>query len=666
MRRPRPASGRWIGAIAALVILSGCGGEDGGDRAFAVRSPDGRLVLEVAADEGAGGWRWRVLRDGGEVLGWAELGLETDVGTFVEDLRVVSARRRIVDEHYRMRVGKRSDRHARGEELELGMREPGGAELTLVLRAHDDGVAFRYRLEGSGEVVVERERTRFAPPREAQAYMAPFDLLGLLLKAAYEIPPRPVAVGASTDASGWAFPALFELADGEAWVLLTEAELDGDYCAGRLGPAPADGVYDLVFPRPSEGRGIGEVTPRSERPFATPWRVAIVGDLATVVESTLVEDLSAPARTDDAAWVRPGTVAWSWYSQDTGDLELQRRYLDFAVEAGLEHLLIDARWDRWPDAEREVPRFVAEAADRGIGVHLWYNSGGRHNLVATETPRDRMDDPSTRRAEMDVLATWGVAGIKVDFFDSDKQDRIQQYLGILQDALDRRLLVNLHGATLPRGWQRTFPNLMTTEAVRGSEAYRFVWPGPFGRDDVLYAFTRNVVGSMDYTPTVFEDALRVVGSTYAHELALPVVFESGLTHLADRGDGEPGTGYRAVFDAFPFVRDFLADLPSAWDETLLLAGHPRSHVVLARRAGEEWYVGAISGDGSVTERVELPFLDPALAYESERIGRGGGPAELVRVLERRARDDVLEIVLAPDDGVVWRLRPAAPVAPAGR
>jgi hypothetical protein len=273
-----------------------------------------------------------------------------------------------------------------------------------------------------------------------------------------------------------------------------------------------------------------------------------------------------------------------------------------------------------------------------------------------------MLDRGVRRAEMERIAAWGIAGIKVDFFDSDKQDRIQQYLDILRDAADFELLVNFHGATLPRGWQRTYPHLMTHEAVNGVEYYM----GPTGPDaanHVHYVFIRNVVGSMDYTPVAFESALAKQELTYAHSLALSVLFESGLQHFAGRADGASDSGYAAVFADSPFVEEFLSDVPVAWDDTRLLSGHPDTHAVLARRSGATWYVAGIraawpdGGGGDADLAIALDFLSGDGPHDVRCITVGDTPDALALEEQTLGPDDELTMALVPDDGFACTLRP---------
>ena len=630
------------------------------DGPWMLSSPDGRVVVELTDAPGSPvgtTLRYRVLRDGDELLRWSPLGISTDRAAWVTDLCVTGAVQRTVSESYQMTVGKQLSVSFEGDEHSFTVRNRGGDELELLFGVHDDGVAFRYRIVGDGEATVTGEESGFAVPLAARGWMMPYDIMGLMA-GSYEVLPRLVTAGDTVaNSQGWAFPALFEVGDGENWLLLTEADLDGSYCGVRLHEEPVDAVYRVRFPSEQEGRGVGEVLPRAALPLTTPWRVAIVGDLSTVVESTLVTDLSRPALLDDTAWILPGRVAWSWFSQGTGDPALQRAYIVFAARMGWEYVLVDAGWDEWPQAEEQVRQLVQLAGESDVSILLWYNSGGEHSFNQNATPMDRMLDAEVRRAEMERLREWGVAGIKVDFFDSDKQDRIQQYIAILEDAADAQLLVNFHGATLPRGWQRTYPHLMSHEAVHGAENYKWNLGPPDAWHHVFYVFARNVVGSMDYTPVVFSAAYEGQELTYAHSLALSVLFESGLQHFADRADGNVEEGYGAVFAAYPFVEDFMREVPVAWDETLLLEGAPDTYVALARRRGDSWWLAAINGlEQPATASPSLSFLGEG-SYRMSCILRGETATELAEQVLTVEAGQSLELVMAVKDGVVCVLRP---------
>jgi hypothetical protein len=623
-----------------------------------VASPSGDLRITVSAGAD-GSLTYAVTRSGRIEIESSPLGLVSTT----HDLNTVTMRSapvRAVDEPYTMLTGKRRERRAIGNEARVPLSDANGARAELIVRAHEDGVAFRYQLLGEGMSQVTSETTGFTIPSGARLLSRAYDggdLLFAPTAGAYEEPPAMFALGEPTSSTGFAFPALFEVEEGARYVMVTEADLDQSYCGTRLDEMPEGGLYRIRFPDPREGKGYGQVLPEAQLPFVTPWRVLVIGALSTVVESTLVDDLSQPSSVDDPSWIEPGRAAWSWFSQGTGDPDLQSEYIDFAAEYGWDYVLIDAKWDQWDDASQQVQDLVAQADAVGVKLLLWYNSGGPHTVAPLETPLNRMLEP-VRRDEMAKISGWGIAGIKVDFFNSDKQDRIDQYIGILEDAKDFRLLVNFHGATIPRGWQRTYPHLMSHEAVNGAEQYKFAGVGgaPTAIMNVRDVLLRNVLGSMDYTPVVFESALARVGLPYAHSLALAVLFESGIQHFADRADSDTEAGYRAVFGAYPYVGDFLSSVPVAWDETRLVAADIDGHAFLARRSGNDWYLAGIHAlESSAEYTLTLDFLS-AGAYELALIEQGESDDSFNRSTRTVQAGDGLTVELPARGGFVATLR----------
>jgi hypothetical protein len=642
-------------------------------RSWQIESPDQRTVLSVVlrqpsaeagapstptdVDAGAAAEAlfYRVERDGLVYLDWSPLGVVYEDESFVEGLEPRSSSERPVQESYEALFGKRRLRSVNAAELVVRVANTGGAMIDIVFRAHDDGISYRYVRPGSGPARIVDERSGFTLPANAPGVIQPHAKASTYTPA-YERAYRQVVAGeaAPADADGWSFPALFEVSAGHH-ALISEAALDATFAGSRLHGKAVGSTYTVRLPSADEGAGIGEVAPTSELPWATPWRLVMLGETATVVESTLVEDLSPPPSADGdfASWVKPGRGAWSWWSQDTGSPELQREYIDSAAEFGWEYALVDANWDRWPDAAAEIAALSEYARTKNVRLWLWYNSGGPHNEV-TEGPRDRMHDRATRQAELAWLVSLGIAGIKVDFFHSDKQDRIRQYLEILEDAALHRLLVNFHGCTLPRGWQRTYPNLVTMEGVLGAESYRWNRE-PSASQNVLYAYLRNVVGSMDYTPITFEAALRRANIAYVHELALSVVYESGVQFFADRADSDPAYGFRAVFAAEPAVASFLGAVPAAWDDTRFIAGAPPDLVILARQHGADWYLAGITGDAyaASTEKVALGFLGEG-DYAAILFEQGDEPSTFAVSTRDLASGDTLDVTLASRSGFVAR------------
>jgi alpha-glucosidase len=399
---------------------------------------------------------------------------------------------------------------------------------------------------------------------------------------------------------------------------LHQAALDASYCATKLSNAADSNKYKLTFPNPRDGRGLGEATPTITLPWKSPWRVAIMGTLADVVESTLVDDVSPPSVVKNTNWIKPGIASWNYWSSNHGtkDYKIVTAFADLAADMNWPYTLLDWEWDSMTNGGN-LEDALKYIHSKGVKPLMWYNSGGPHTYVSS-TPRDRMLTHENRVEEFTKLKKLGVAGVKVDFFESEKQDMIKYYLDILEDAAQFEMMVYFHGCIVPRGWARTYPNLMTYEAVRGAEWYNntpdFTMPAP--EHNATLPFTRNVVGSMDYTPVTFTNSQFPHITSYGHELALSVLFESGIQHMADRPEG-----YYELPDA---AKTFLKNVPNAWDDTKLVDGYPGQDVIIARRKGTSWYIGGINADGRREKRktVKFDFLPEGAKYKLTLIADG--------------------------------------------
>ena len=332
-----------------------------------------------------------------------------------------------------------------------------------------------------------------------------------------------------------------------------------------------------------------------------PWRFILVGQtLNSIAESSIVSHLSEPSKIEDISWIKPGRASWEWWSsKGSRTVKNLNHFVDLAAEMGWEYSLVDAGWEKMPDGT--IEEVVAHAAAKNVGLLFWYNSGGRRDSTARNEDFILFNDDK-REQEMARIAAMGVKGIKVDFFATDKQMAIELYLKILRDAAKHSLLVNFHGCTLPRGWSRTYPNLLAMEAVRGAECYRFSagYPEITASYNTIAAVTRALVGPTDYTPATFSNQKYSRKTTSAHELALTLVYETGLLHLADTPES-----YRALPAE---VIDFLKNVPVTWEESRVLAAIPGELFVVVRRNGEKWYVAGINGKKEPQEvQIELPF-----------------------------------------------------------
>ena len=463
---------------------------------------------------------------------------------------------------YQMLTGKRQHCQNEANEYQVGK---------AVLRIYNDGIALRdadvaYRIpEGT--------------PRWMQQWCDSYE--GFFpFATTYKVEPIPSYSGISKSAEGWnnrwGYPALIEPQKG-VFTLITEANIEKGQSASCL---YNDGEWFRVTP--AEG-----ITGKTSD--HTPWRVVIIGTLKDVVESTLVTDVSKPCRIADTSWIHPGVVSWVYwaYNHGSNDYDIIKKYVDMAATLHLPYVLIDAEWDEMK-APYTIEDAVNYARSKSVKPLIWYNSSVGW-VDGAPTPKFRLNKSEDREKEFAWCEKMGVAGVKIDFFSGDNQKNMDYCIDLLESAAGHHLLVNFHGATIPLGWHSTYPNLMSTEGVYGAEWYNNVptFTDKAACHNATLPFTRNVIGPMDYTPCTFSDSQHPHITTNAHELALTVLFESGLQHLADKPES-----YFAQPDQ---VQQFLSELPSVWDETFLIDGYPGRFVILARRSGHRWYVAGING-----------------------------------------------------------------------
>ncbi|WP_158846006.1 glycoside hydrolase family 97 catalytic domain-containing protein [Saccharothrix deserti] len=569
------------------------------------------VAAQVTLDPATGGLTFGVSRHGRVVLAPSPIGLHTTDADLTEDLRAVGRTDRLVTERYSMTTGKRLNRHARMTETTLGFQGTGGARLDLVVRVAPDGVAYRYVVPGP--VTVTGEASSFKLPAGIES--APDVPAWLLPYNAWYEANRVRTTADGTADGDFGHPSLFQV--GDDYALLTESDVDGRYPGSRLRHAAGSTDYRVV---------LADERITSADGLRTPWRTAIVGDLATVSQSTLVDDLASPARFTDTSWVRPGKVAWSWLSEHSspGNFERQKQYVDFAARNGWQYVLVDEGWqDAW------VPELIRYARAKGVEVLLWFRWSD-------------LDTPAERDSVLPEVARWGARGVKLDFMESDSQARYQWYDAVLAKTAELRLMVNFHGSTIPHGLARTWPHVMTMEAVRGAENF------PPAANNPVQFFTRNVVGSMDYTPVSLEVGTKE--ASVAHEVALPVLYESGWTHFADKPE---------AYERFPEALRYLNQVPTVWDETRLLDGAPSDHAVVARRSGNRWFVGAVAAGDPRTLRASLGFLG-AGRWLVEVVRDGEGRSDVRRESRIVRSSAALEVEVPRNGGFAAVICPYLP------
>jgi alpha-glucosidase len=606
-------------------------------------SPSKRLQVTFRLTEN-GEPRYSVALDRVTVLRESRLGLVRDDADFSRELRLAAARpMETVRDEYDLATSKRRHNQYVANRRVFVLQTPQGAVLETEFQVSDGGIAFRYVFPQTSTAVhqIRAEASSFNFPVDTKAWLQPISVAKTGWESSnpsyeeYYDKEIPVGTPPHTGA-GWVYPALFRT--GAIWLLVSETGLARNYCGTRLQSRWRSAEYTIGFPDPLEHFHNGPVAPQGNLPWTTPWRIVAIGDLKTIVESTLGTDLATkPQPPGTAPPDGPGKASWSWPLLGDAQtvFDTQRRFIDYAAEMGWSYTLVDGLWDKQIGYEK-LRELVDYARAKRVRILVWYNSAGDWNSTP-QTPRDLMLTHASRMREFARLKDIGVAGLKVDFFGGDGQSVMQYYQDILQDAARFGFVMNFHGATLPRGWHRTYPNLMTMEAVRGLE---FVTFEQRNADEApthaaMLPFTRNVYDPMDFTPVVLDRIRNIERRTSsAFELALAVLFTSGIQHYAEIPEG--------MAKAPGYVRQFMKDVPAVWDDVRFIAGYPGKFVVLARRSGTRWYVAGINGERSAQDvaidlndlgarRVMTAITDGAdanLSFREPEIALDGGRTRL--------------------------------------
>ena len=610
-RRASPAS-----LLVVLLVASASNAR----AQYVVKSPDGTVGIAVRHDRD--GLTFTVTSGKSVLVDRGALGITTSRGDLASALRFVRQSRAVVNETYRLPVGKRSTYVNHAHELDLAFRK-GEQELHVVLRAYDDGIAFRYVVPGTGDVEISSERTTFPLAGTSVAYWGQPHPNNY----GYETPLGPVT------GDRISMPVLAHLVDRGHFVLVAQAASYGTYVIPNF--KRAGNTLAVSFP-------MDQKEPvRTTLPFASPWRFAIVspGNAGRIVESVMPENLNPPTEPAlrDAAWIRPGRASWDFIA---GDGKKLGTWIDFDVDMGWEWHVTDAGWqNRTPD----MAATTAYARARNVAIMAWGKVANRDFLYR----RDRAD------AWMAELARLGIRGAKIDFFDQrdstatatddyeDTQERLQLRDFLSETAAKHQLMVEYHGAAIPSGERRRWPNLASAEAVYGLE--RRVQNL---QHDLTIPYVRNVMGPVSYTPFHLQ---RSIGSL-AYQLGQSVIYEAGIQIFAERHDRI--LGFSGV--------DFLRALPATWDDTRFVDGVPSSHAILARRKGDAWFVGGITRDAR-TAIVPLSFLTEGATYEAEIYRDGANKTALVIDKRNVMRGDVLTVPMLAAGGFAVRVRPAASI-----
>lgn len=621
-----------------------------------VSGPDNQLKVEVSVDNGNP--FYSVIYKGKTILEKSPLGFVADIGDFSKGMTYVEQKSRSIEEDYKLDRIKHSEVKYQANELTVTLENADKKPIDVTFRVSDNDIAFRYEMPRYGEtgsIVIEKEATGFDFPSYTTVFLTPQStpMIGWKrTKPSYEeeyITDAPLTTR-SQFGEGFTFPGLFRIGN-DGWALVSETGVDSRYCASHLSDATPEGLFTIAFPMPEENNGNGTVTPGLALPGITPWRTITVGDnLKPIVETTVPWDVVKPLYTSEHTY-QYGKGTWSWLVWQDASINYddQVKFIDLAATMGFKYTLIDSWWDKNIGYDR-MEELIKYAQSKNVDVFLWYSSSGYWNDII-QGPINKMDNPIERKKEMKWMKKLGVKGIKVDFFGGDKQETMRLYEAILSDADDYGLMVIFHGCTLPRGWERMYPNYVGSEAVLASE--NFVFSQHY--DDVeafnacLHPFIRNTVGCMEFGGSILNkrynrtnDGGSIRKTTDAFQLATAVLFQNPIQNFAITPNN--------LTDAPQQALDFLKDVPTTWDETVFIDGYPGKYCVLARRHADQWYIAGINAQ---KEPLKLTLNLPMLRKGDKASYYSDAKDRTLQLKDMEIKNPAeVKVVIQPEGGVV--------------
>ncbi|PRD54621.1 glycoside hydrolase family 97 protein [Sphingobacterium gobiense] len=564
-------------------------------------SPDKSVSVSCSIDHGQ--LIYTVTYKGKVILEKSPLGLETNEGDFTTNLQIVAVNTDKIEKEYKQDRIKTSHATYQANVLTLTVENTDKKRMSVVFQVSNNDIAFRYELPIWGErrsVVIEKEITGYRFPEHTTSFLSNMmtPMTGFARTApSYEsgyIADAPLTKAKSE--YGFVFPALFSVGD-HGWALLSETGVNSQYCASHLSEISENGVFHVAYPHMAQNNGFGSTAAALGLPGVTPWRTITVGsDLRPIVETTIPFDVVEPLYEASQEY-KFGKSTWSWivWQDQSMNWDDQVTFIDLASDMGYPYILVDALWDENIGYDR-MKDLVDYAQSKNVDVLLWYNSNGASN-DAPQGPRNKMNTSIARKKEMKWLQEIGVKGLKVDFFGGDKQETMRLYEDILSDANDYGLMVFFHGATLPRGWERMYPNYVGSEAVLASEM--LIFSQHIRANEAFYAtlhpFMRNTVGSMEFGGVLLNKYLTKENkdrnerlTTDAFQLATAVLFQNPIQPFALTPNN--------LTDVPAFEIDFMKKVPTTWDETKFITGYPGKHVVIARRHADQWYISGVNAE----------------------------------------------------------------------
>lgn len=620
-----------------------------------IYSPDEKLKLYLFIEEGQPTYSLEYA--GKTFLEKSPLGVITNEGDFSNNLVFKGHNTSLVDKSYTQEKIKKSSISYQANKMVCSFEDEGQRGLNIVFQVSNNNVAFRYEFLQWGErraCVVEKEATGFKFPEFTTTFLSP--MMGAMGAFARTSPSyesgytndEPVGKPGYGNL-GYVFPGLFRIGD-DGWALVSETGVTSQYCASHLSNGTKDGLFTVEYPDMRQNNGFGSSGAQIPLPGVTPWRTITVGtDLKPIVETTIPFDVVEPLYEASQEY-QYGRSTWSWivWQDQSMNWDDQIKYIDLAAQMKYEYILIDAHWDTNIGYEK-MEKLIEYARSKGVDVFLWYNSNGGFN-DAPQGPRNRMNTSIARKEEMKWLKKVGVKGLKVDFFGGDKQETMRVYEDILSDANDYGLMVIFHGCTLPRGWERMYPNFVGSEAVLASEM--LIFSQDVREKEAFYAtlhpFIRNSVGSMEFGGVFMNKYLNKGNSagqkrltTDVFQIATGILFQSPVQMFALTPNN--------LTDAPTFLIDFMKDIPTTWDETLYIDGSPGKFVVIARRHGEQWYVSGVS---ALEKPLELELNLSMVAGKKVDVYSDNNNLEAVVTNKKINKNGKVTVTLQPKGGFV--------------
>ncbi len=594
-----------------------------------VFSPDKLLKVDLFIEQGKP--LYSVTYKNEVMLEKSPIGLMTNEGDFSSALTYIGKEEGIVDKEYTQRNIKKSQIHYLANQLTCKFENTNKRQISVVFQVSNNNIAFRYELPTWGErrcCVVEKEATGFKFPSNTTTFLSPmmtpmtgFARTAPSYESGYE---ADGALGKGTyRKNGYVFPGLFHIGEN-GWVLVSETGVTSLYCGSHLSDGTKEGLYTVEYPNLLENNGFGSTGAAISLPGITPWRTITVGDnLKPIVETTIPFDVLDPLYKPSTDY-KYGRSTWSWivWQDNSMNYEDQVKYIDLASSLHFQYILIDALWDTNIGKDR-MEKLINYAHSKNIDVFLWYNSNGAAN-DAPQGPRNKMNTSIERKKEMKWLQKVGVKGLKIDFWGGDKQETMRLYEDVLSDANDYGLMIIFHGCTLPRGWERMYPNYAGSEAVVASEMLIFSQQVRESEayNATLHPFIRNAVGCMEFGGVLLNKYLTKSNkdrnkrlTTDGFELATSILFQNPIQMF--------GLTPNNLTDVPAFELDFMKQVPTTWDETLFIDGYPGKYTVLARRHGDDWYVAGVNAEKEPLKiKLNLPMFagKKVMLYNDDKNG----------------------------------------------